>query len=56
MGYFDKCVFKHIAQNFCMAEYVVIVVLVIKKIVYICLFPVAVEPEFTGSELLWSGR
>jgi hypothetical protein len=55
MGYFDKCVFKHIAQNFYMAEYVVIVVLVIKKIIY-CLFPVAVKPAFMGSELLWSGR
>jgi hypothetical protein len=56
MGYFDRCVFKQIALNFYMAEYVVIVVLVIKKKVYCCLFPVAVKPEFMGSELLWSCR
>jgi hypothetical protein len=56
MGYFDKCVFKHIAQNFYMPEYLVIVVLIIKKIIYCCWFPVAVKTVFVGSELLWSGR
>jgi len=56
MGYFDKCVFKYVAQNFCMPEYFVIVVLIIKKIVYCYLFPLAVKLVFMGSELLWSGR
>jgi len=56
MGYFDKCVFKHIAQHFYMPEYLVIVVLIIKKIIYCCWFPVAVKPVFVVSELLWSGR